>query len=78
MLAMARVKNYFEMIDTKLEQKITVTIAKYGSMIFMNPSEERLAEVLQAAYNLKLLTSVEPHPRLVGRHRVTLRPNKEL
>jgi len=63
------------MSNTELEQKITEIIAKYGSMVFMNPSQERLTEVLQAAYNLKLLTKVEPHPRIVGGHMVTLRPN---
>ena len=56
----------------ELEQKITSIIAKYGSMVFMNPSKERLTEVLQAAYNLKLFTTAEPHPRIVGGLRIEL------
>jgi hypothetical protein len=64
--------------NTELEQKITRIIARYGSIVFMNPLPERLAEVLQVAYNLKLITRVEPHPRILGGHRVTLRPNNNL
>lgn len=64
------------MSNIELQQKITQIIAEYGSMIFMNASDKRLLEILEVAYDLKLLVSREDHPRVADKHRVTVRPNK--